>query len=491
MKEKGEIEIEIRNMSGLGTEIEDEERDRDQDGNMPLVDIKVLSVKRQEEKRPEPTHWHKSRQLHQLAFNALSEIIKVEIIEKNRVMYLTDLFSQYKSLLLEFGEGQVHAEDIQEYRAENLEIKLMKVFGDRVTIECSMGYPLAEQIETEITYTFQEDNEIIPSGIHKVNGLSTHVAFDNFDRFVDTPTGKDTLHDTVGIIYQFCCEYEEESDSDSSSGLETINPCQPQKVKAVDKDLIWSMFLSQIDLISMWSGYNCKINLGQSKIQTVQYLSPINDSPTSLSVVQETLNIAKNIAEKCNQSQIIATFDLAIAKLAMKIQHTKKPEFDNVFIKGAFHMQMAYFKAIGKYIDSSGLIEILVEAEALAGGSMNSFLDSKHFNRCKRLHPLAAGALQVLNFERYLSEVDNSTLVNEFREGAFGVRRTKSCLGRSPMGLTLEQTINADAGNTLTGVSHFTNSICARQRTPCYREMLRMFTEFTEFTDAKDDHSRN
>lgn len=267
----------------------------------------------------------------------------------------------------------------------------------------------------------------------------------------------------------------------------------------------------------------------------------------------------------------------------MQIQHTKKPEFDDIFINlGAFHTQMALFKAIGKYIDSSGLIEILVEAQALAGGSMNSFLDSKHFNRCKRLHPLASGALQILHFEKYLLEIDmdnvetlnedlnavmntscginesivlpdsldkilqgykqfreitlqgghgktpqyylqyteliniylrfsrsircsnfeltldsifemcgyffafnqpnyakwaamylnnliklkveNSTLLQEFREGAFGIRRTKSSLGRSPVDLTLEQTINADAGNTLTGVSYFTNSIAARER---------------------------
>ena len=28
------------------------------------------------------------------------------------------------------------------------------------------------------------------------------MAFDNFDRFVETLSGKDTLHDTVGIVYQ-------------------------------------------------------------------------------------------------------------------------------------------------------------------------------------------------------------------------------------------------------------------------------------------------
>lgn len=58
-------------------------------------------------KHPEPRYWHTNRQFPHLAFNAISEIIKAEIIEKDRVMYLTDLLFQYKSLLLEFTEGQV------------------------------------------------------------------------------------------------------------------------------------------------------------------------------------------------------------------------------------------------------------------------------------------------------------------------------------------------------------------------------------------------
>ena len=32
--------------------------------------------------------------------------------------------------------------------------------------------------------------------------LCTGLAFDNFNRFVETSTGKDTLHDTVCIAYQ-------------------------------------------------------------------------------------------------------------------------------------------------------------------------------------------------------------------------------------------------------------------------------------------------
>lgn len=46
----------------------------------------------------------------------------------------------------------------------------------------------------------------------------------------------------------------------------------------------------------------------------------------------------------------------------------------------------------------SKLVEILVQAEVLAGGSLNSFLDSMHFNRCKRLHLLTAAPLQTLQY---------------------------------------------------------------------------------------------
>ena len=47
------------------------------------------------------------------------------------------------------------------------------------------------------------------------------MAFDNFDRFVETLGGKDTLHDTVGIAYQ----------------ISTKDPCQgaePEQSKPVN-----------------------------------------------------------------------------------------------------------------------------------------------------------------------------------------------------------------------------------------------------------------
>lgn len=58
------------------------------------------------------------------------------------------------------------------------------------------------------------------------------------------------------------------------------------------------------------------------------------------------------------------TYDLAIAKIALQIQAVESPAFDNLFIHfGAFHVMMAYFKAIGKFIDNCGLPNIMIDAQ--------------------------------------------------------------------------------------------------------------------------------
>ncbi|KAG8177854.1 hypothetical protein JTE90_027120 [Oedothorax gibbosus] len=65
-----------------------------------------------------------------------------------------------------------------------------------------ISYSAIEELETEATYTSVQKSESCPETIVKSPHLCTGVAFDNFDRFVETKSGKDTLHDTVGIIYQ-------------------------------------------------------------------------------------------------------------------------------------------------------------------------------------------------------------------------------------------------------------------------------------------------
>lgn len=64
------------------------------------------------------------------------------------------------------------------------------------------SYTTLEDLETELIFSTVNSDHVCPEDIQRRPDLNTGVAFDNFDRFVETLNGKDTLHDTVGIIFQ-------------------------------------------------------------------------------------------------------------------------------------------------------------------------------------------------------------------------------------------------------------------------------------------------
>lgn len=64
------------------------------------------------------------------------------------------------------------------------------------------SYNVIEEIETEATFNACSANQISPEDAILGPNYCTGVAFDNYDRFVETRSGKDTLHDTNGFFYQ-------------------------------------------------------------------------------------------------------------------------------------------------------------------------------------------------------------------------------------------------------------------------------------------------
>ena len=137
----------------------------------------------------------------------------------------------------------------------------------------------------------------------------------------------------------------------------------------------------------MWVGWNSKFDQSAKSTQNIWYLPQINESPTSHAVVAETLKRAIQVADECGKTQIASTYDLAIAKMALQIQKAESPLYDRVFVNlGAFHVELAFFCAVGKYIAESGGPFILSESGVLQSGSLKGFINGKAYNRCKRLH---------------------------------------------------------------------------------------------------------
>ena len=87
----------------------------------------------------------------------------------------------------------------------------------------SISYSAMEEIETELTFEGTKESRLIPQQMTMDSKAGVGLVFDNFNCFVETLSGKDTLHDTIGIAYQI-------STKDQCQGAE---PEQSQPVKAV------------------------------------------------------------------------------------------------------------------------------------------------------------------------------------------------------------------------------------------------------------------
>lgn len=342
-----------------------------------------------------------------------------------------------------------------------------------------VNYTCVEELETEIAYGCAADTKILPYGlVPKTPQLRTHVAFDNYDRFVETSSGRDTLHDTVGIVYQNIVRT---NDTDIGTVLQPTEVDHqrrrrkyhsaldseivpyvrvpkhlpnlvgaPQMIpenlqEAVNLNVLWMLYHDLgIDGATRWFEWNSKRIIDTNPIQNIGYLPNLNASPTSDSVVMRTLQTAVDIADECQQKYIVVTYDLAIASKAYKIRTEMAPRFDRTFIAlGSFHTELSFFKVkfvfpstgglflssnsnrgynsfsqvIGKFIDSSGLPKLMVDSNLLADGSVRGFLSGTHFNRCKKLHPVIALSLKMLHFEFFWKMIgQNETHMNELIE---------------------------------------------------------------------------
>ena len=304
------------------------------------------------------------------------------------------------------------------------------------------SYHTVCEIENEIVLEATSQGLTTPVGANLDSVEGTGVAFDNNDRFVATTSGRDTLHDTVGIFYQpqknnEIVVHEAETTANSSSqkrrkrayrfNLQELEayrkrPRVIKKMLPLDdterlrcneidlskkkrSDFLWMVSNVVKSNTPMWGGWNSKYTNQIVPQHKIFYLPQIKESPTCKSVVLETLKRAQRIAEECHLSSINVTYDLNIAKDAFAIQCEESPTFDNIFISlGSFHIEGSFFNAIGKIIAGSGCLYILVECEVLAGGSVSCFLAGKSYNRCKRIHELLSLAMEILHFQFFLQK---------------------------------------------------------------------------------------
>ena len=73
---------------------------------------------------------------------------------------------------------------------------------------------------------------------------------------------------------------------------------------------------------------------------------------------------------------------------------------------GAFHIELSFFSALGKYIAESGGHYILNKDKVIEKGSLNGFIMGKNYHCCKRSHQLLALGFEILLSKSFFGTVN-------------------------------------------------------------------------------------
>ena len=140
----------------------------------------------------------------------------------------------------------------------------------------------------------------------------------------------------------------------------------------------------------------------------IAYMDPISLPPTRNDVVRETMVRSLKVADETNQKYAVVTYALAVALKAYSFQALQEPAFDKLIILlGNFHLELAFFGALGTYIADSGIEYIFTESGVLSEGSLSGFMEGKFYNRCTRIHQILAGVLEQALLTRFLELLTN------------------------------------------------------------------------------------
>ena len=125
----------------------------------------------------------------------------------------------------------------------------------------------------------------------------------------------------------------------------------------------------------------------------------------SLAMIPQAINVISSAIKHLNPSQIpVVAVDQPLFALGKQIQWTIGGVFDEshlVVMFGGLHIEMAAFKALGKWVLGSGWPEVLTNATVASPVVANSFLTASHITRTRQAHKVIAASLHLLMKKAY------------------------------------------------------------------------------------------
>ena len=178
----------------------------------------------------------------------------------------------------------------------------------------------------------------------------------------------------------------------------------------IQKYLIWSICRNicsrGIQQVPADAGFVSATGLPPQKLTTIDYYPMINEPITNFKVVKELLTRCQRATEEVGQAYTITTFDLGVIMKAMPIIWEKPDIYSkHVVLIGSFHTIMNALKMVGHKMAGSGYAEILVEANLVTSGCLQSVLNGKNYAKSLWCLKAVCEGLERLLFMAFMDDL--------------------------------------------------------------------------------------
>lgn len=347
----------------------------------------------------------------------------------------------------------------QAVRSKEL-ISLLHGFG--MSVDYNRVLRVESQIESNVLQRMEQNDSVyLPPDI--VKGRHVFFAIDNVDFAEDTPDGKRTFHGTAMAIYQRADAQDQvvhvnvdptlqgRSIKDLPDSITSLVECPAPPLKpkgpvnakfslAVKElpiqirmqDAAWLLgrnvtriqadnsqaieATEQLDTqpkkitsIPVWSAYNSLVTdpIPTTRVGTPPLVAaPAHEWSTLLTVLMQAQCISVKVVGPTRKTVI--SLDLGLYQPAKKLQMARRDLKHLILRPGELHIVMAALRAIGAYIDNSGIDTCWIEAELYGPSTVKQILGGKHVKRAQTAHMITLQALFLMYHEAVMEEDPNS-----------------------------------------------------------------------------------
>ncbi|GFS05157.1 hypothetical protein ElyMa_004674100 [Elysia marginata] len=304
----------------------------------------------------------------------------------------------------------------------------------------------------KIHFNIAKEGIFIPPDLKE--GRFTQVAFDNLD-FSDVQKDGSSFHATTHVIYQYKEESQSPVKSDVSTQRGRRKSCQTSEAfytkksnltiqdrraaRSVnqalpDDDLehaaiiyefedeigVWlalklshfgESLSSELETLPALDSFLAALETKPSKKTLIQYGPIFPESPTKPDVVKASLDYFQELSRKLGQGETVITCDQAIYDIAKALVTKEREMYPHVIPRlGGFHIAENFLKAIGSFMQNSGLENPMSESGLCGPGTANKVLSAKDYYQMLSFHSTVADGMLSAQWIAFEAEMKSSKI---------------------------------------------------------------------------------